>query len=299
MIEIRNVVKTFDGFAALNGVNMNVEKGSIYGLVGPNGAGKTTLMNTFCGILMADGGTLTVDGESVFENNAVKKRIVYISDDVFYFHNSNTESLKKFYMGLYPDFDTAKFEELKKYFPSINPKSNVRRLSKGMKKQVAFWLAICCKPDILVLDEPVDGLDPMMRHQVWSLIMKDVAERSTTVLVSSHNLRELEDVCDTVGIMYKGRIIIEAALDDLRERLLKYQVSFNEDTEISELGLNILREKKTGRVYELIITGDRNEITEKLKSFNQLFVEELPMTLEEIFIYELGEVDDEIKQMLI
>ena len=129
--------------------------------------------------------------------------------------------------------------------------------------------------------------------------MKDVAERSTTVLVSSHNLRELEDVCDTVGIMYKGRIIIEAALDDLRERLLKYQVSFNEDTEISELGLNILREKKTGRVYELIITGDRNEITEKLKSFNPLFVEELPMTLEEIFIYELGEVDDEIKQMLI
>ncbi len=299
MIEIKNVVKTFDGFAALNGVNMNVSKGSIYGLVGPNGAGKTTLMNTFCGILKADGGTLCVEGESVYENNAVKKRIVYISDDVFYFHNSNTESLKNFYKGLYPDFDEAKYEELKRYFPSINPKSNVRRLSKGMKKQVAFWLAICCKPDILVLDEPVDGLDPMMRHQVWSLIMKDVAERNTTVLVSSHNLRELEDVCDTVGIMYKGRIVIEAALDDLRERLLKYQVSFNEDTEISELGLNILREKKTGRVYELIITGDRNEIAEKLKSFNPLFVEELPMTLEEIFIYELGEVDDEIKQMLI
>lgn len=299
MIDIKNVVKTFDKFAALDGVNMHIEKGSIYGLVGPNGAGKTTLMNTFCGILTADSGTLTVDGEPVYENNNVKKRIVYISDDVFYFHNSNTESLKKFYKGLYPDFDDAKYEELKKYFPSINPKSNVRRLSKGMKKQVAFWLAICCKPDILVLDEPVDGLDPMMRHQVWSLIMRDVAERQTTVLVSSHNLRELEDVCDTVGIMYKGKIFIEASLDDLRERLLKYQVSFNEEVDLSTLGLNILREKKTGRVYELIITGDRDEVTAKLNSFAPLFVEELPMTLEEIFIYELGEVDDEIKQMLI
>ena len=299
MIDIKNVVKTFDKFAALDGVNMHVNKGSIYGLVGPNGAGKTTLMNTFCGILTADSGTLTVDGEAVYENNNVKKRIVYISDDVFYFHNSSTESLKKFYKSLYPDFDDAKFEELKKYFPSINPKSNVRRLSKGMKKQVAFWLAICCKPDILVLDEPVDGLDPMMRHQVWSLIMRDVAERKTTVLVSSHNLRELEDVCDTVGIMYKGKIFIEASLDDLRERLLKYQVSFNGDIDLSTLGLNILREKKTGRVYELIITGDRDEVTAKLNSFAPLFVEELPMSLEEIFIYELGEVDDEIKQMLI
>ncbi len=299
MIDLKTVVKSFDGFNALDGVNMHVDTGSVYGLVGPNGAGKTTLMNTLCGIYRADAGHILVDGASVYENNAVKKRIVYISDDVFYFHNSTTQGLKNFYKGIYPDFDEQMFTDFAKYFPSINPKANIRRLSKGMKKQVAFWIAMCCKPDILVLDEPVDGLDPMMRHQVWSLIMKDVAERNTTVLVSSHNLRELEDVCDTVGIMYKGRIVIEAALDDLRERLLKYQVSFNEDTEISELGLNILREKKTGRVYELIITGDRNEIAEKHKSFTPLFVEELPMTLEEIFIYELGEVDDEIKQMLI
>lgn len=299
MIDVKNVEKAFDETKALDGVNMHISKGSVYGLVGPNGAGKTTLMNTLCGILKADKGTLTVEGEEIYENNAVKRRLVYISDEVFYFHNSSTESLKSFYKGLYPDFDTQKFEELKKYFPSINPKASVRRLSKGMKKQVAFWLALCCRPDILVLDEPVDGLDPMMRHQVWSLIMKDVAERKTTVLISSHNLRELEDVCDTVGIMYKGKIVVETALDEIKEGLLKYQVSFNGEVDFDALGLNILRKKQNGRVFELIISGNKEEVYSKLNACDALFVEALPMSLEEIFLYEIGEVDDEIKQMLI
>ncbi len=299
MIELRNVVKAFDSFNALDGVNMHVAEGSIYGLVGPNGAGKTTLMNTLCGIYKAKEGEILVDGTPVFENNDVKKRIVYISDDVFYFHNSTTEGLKNFYKGIYPDFDYAMFDRLAKYFPSIDRKASIRRLSKGMKKQVAFWIAICCKPDILVLDEPVDGLDPMMRHQVWGLIMNEVAERNITVLISSHNLRELEDVCDTVGIMNKGKIFLEAKLDDLKTRLSKYQVSFENETDIHALGLDILKEKQTGRIYELLIGGDRAEIRERLEALNPLFIEELPMTLEEIFIYEMGEVDDEIKQMLI
>lgn len=299
MIEIHNVIKNFDAFKALDSVCMHIQKGSIYGLVGPNGAGKTTLMNTFCGIYRTDSGTLTVDGEPVYENNAVKKRIVYISDEVFSFHNSSVESLKNFYKGLYPSFNDEKFYALAKFFPNIALKTNIRRLSKGMKKQVAFWIAICCLPDVLVLDEPMDGLDPMMRHQVWSLIMQDVAARQTTVLISSHNLRELEDVCDTVGIMYKGKIILEASLDSLKESLLKYQVSFADDAALASLGLNILREKKIGRVYELIIGGERAAVEQTLKAANTLFVEEMPMTLEEIFIYELGEVDDEIKQAII
>ncbi len=299
MIDLKTVVKSFDGFNALDGVNMHVNAGSVYGLVGPNGAGKTTLMNTLCGIYKADAGYILVDGAPVFENNSVKKRIVYISDDVFYFHNSTTEGLKNFYKGIYPDFDEKMFVEYAKYFPSINPKANIRRLSKGMKKQVAFWIAICCKPDILVLDEPVDGLDPMMRHQVWGLIMNEVASREVTVLISSHNLRELEDVCDSVGIMNKGRIFMEASLEELKTRLIKVQISFSEEIDLSELNVNILHSKQSGRVYELIVGGDSEEIRKKLDEKNPLFVEELPLTLEEIFIYELGEADDEVKQMLI
>jgi ABC-2 type transport system ATP-binding protein len=299
MIELKSVVKSFDGFNALDGVDMHVQTGSVYGLVGPNGAGKTTLMNTLCGIYKANSGEILVDGESVFENNSVKKRIVYISDDVFYFHNSSADSLKEFYRGIYPDFDNDMFNEYARYFPSINRKASVRRLSKGMKKQVAFWIAICCKPDILVLDEPVDGLDPMMRHQVWGLIMNEVASREVTVLISSHNLRELEDVCDTVGIMNKGKIFLEASLDELKTKLVKIQTSFETETDIASLGLNILHSKQSGRVYELIVSGERDEIGKALEQAKPLFTEELPLTLEEIFIYELGEADNEIKQMLI
>lgn len=299
MIEIKNVFKAFGDFNALDGVNMHIADSSIYGLVGPNGAGKTTLMNTLCGIYKTAGGEITVDGESVFENNDIKKRIVYISDDVFYFHNSTTKSLKDFYKGIYSDFDEKKFQEYAKYFPSINQDMNIRRLSKGMKKQVAFWIAICCNPEILVLDEPVDGLDPMMRHQIWGLIINEVSEREMTVLISSHNLRELEDVCDTVGIMNKGRVFLEAALDDLKTQLSKIQVSFAEKTDTSQLGINILKEKKVGRVYELIVGGDKTEVIRKIEEFNPLFVEALPLTLEEIFIYEMGEIDNEIKEILI
>lgn len=299
MIELKNVVKSFGDFNALDGANMHVQNGSVYGLVGPNGAGKTTLMNTLCGIYRAADGEITVDGAPVYENNDIKKRIVYISDDVFYFHNSTTVSLKNFYKGIYPDFDDEKFIEYEKYFPSIKQNMNVRRLSKGMKKQVAFWIAICCKPDILVLDEPVDGLDPMMRHQIWGLIINEVSEREMTVLISSHNLRELEDVCDTVGIMNKGKIFLEASLDELKCQLSKIQVSFADEVNTEDFGIKILKEKKIGRVYELIVSGDKSEIESKLNKFNPLFVEALPLTLEEIFIYELGEVDNEIKQILI
>ncbi len=299
MIEVKNVVKTFGDFNALDGVNMHISDGSIYGLVGPNGAGKTTLMNALCGIYKTAGGQITVDGASVFENNDVKKRIVYISDDVFYFHNSTTKNLKDFYKGIYSNFDENKFQEYAKYFPSINREMNIRRLSKGMKKQVAFWIAICCNPDILVLDEPVDGLDPMMRHQIWGLIINEVSNREMTVLISSHNLRELEDVCDSVGIMNKGKVFLEASLDDLKTQLSKIQVSFENELEIKDLGINVLKEKKTGRVYELIVSGDKAEVIRKIEEKNPLFVEALPLTLEEIFIYELGEVDNEIKQILI
>ena len=207
MIEVRDAVKKFDGFAALDGANLLVPQGSVYGLVGPNGAGKSTLIRHLTGIYRQDGGTVRVDGQPVWENAPLKARIAAIPDDWYYFMQSTVRDMMRFYKGFYPSFSTERYEKLKEVF-NIDEKRAIRRLSKGMQKQVAFWLALSCMPDYLILDEPVDGLDPVMRRQVWSLVMGDVAQRGTTVLVSSHNLRELEDVCDHVGIMDHGKVLL-------------------------------------------------------------------------------------------
>lgn len=213
---------------ALNGVDMHVEKGAIYGLVGPNGAGKSTLIRHLTGVYRPDQGEVQIDGENVYENKAVKSKIAYIPDELFYFMQADTMEMKRFYEGIYPSFDGKLFYRMQEFFPNIGVKRNIRRLSKGMQKQVAFWLAICCKPDILILDEPVDGLDPVMRRQIWSIILSEVAEKEMTVLVSSHNLRELEDVCDHVGIMHHGKIMIERSLSDLQGSVSKIQVAVSE-----------------------------------------------------------------------
>ena len=188
MIQVENLVKTFDGFRALDGADFHVKKGAIYGLVGPNGAGKSTLIRHLTGIYKQDEGSVLIDGEPVFENPAAKEKIAYIPDELFYFAQADTMEMKKFYEGIYPNFDAGLFEKIREAFPSIDTKQTIRRLSKGMQKQVAFWLAISARPQILILDEPVDGLDPVMRRQIWSLILQDVTEHGTTVLVSSHNL---------------------------------------------------------------------------------------------------------------
>ena len=193
MIEVRDVVKTFDGFRALDGVTMTVPRGAVYGLVGPNGAGKSTLIRHLTGIYRPDSGVIDIDGQPVYENPAVKARIAYIPDDVFYFPQATIPDMMRYYRGIYPKFDAERYQKLGEVF-QLDPKRQIRRLSKGMQKQAAFWLAMCLRPDVLVLDEPVDGLDPVMRRQVWNLVLADVAENGTTVLISSHNLRELEDV---------------------------------------------------------------------------------------------------------
>ena len=214
MIEARNVVKAFDGFRALDGLTMTVPRGSIYGLVGPNGAGKSTLLRHVTGIYRQDSGSVLLEGNPIYENPAAKARIASIPDELYYFLSASTRDMMRFFKGFYPRFDGARYEALKDVFTTINEKQPIRRLSKGMQKQAAFWLALCCRPDVLVLDEPVDGLDPVMRRQVWGLLMGDVAEHGTTVLVSSHNLRELEDVCDHVGILSHGKVLLERALTD-------------------------------------------------------------------------------------
>ena len=300
MIQVNNVVKSFDGFRALDGLTMSVEGGSIYGLVGPNGAGKSTILRHITGIYRPDSGSVRVDGQPVYENPSVKSRMAWIPDDLYYFLSASTRDMMKFYRGLYPQFDDKRYQALKDAFPAVDEKQPIRRLSKGMQKQSAFWLALCCMPDILVLDEPVDGLDPVMRRQVWSLLMGDVAQRGTTVLVSSHNLRELEDVCDHVGILSRGKVLIERSLSALQENVVKMQVVFQEK-ELPQLpgDLQVLHVSQVGRIHTLIIRGNATEITNRLAAFAPILMEALPLTLEEIFIYELGGEDYAVRDIVL
>lgn len=297
MIEVKNVIKEFDGFRALDNLSMTVPTGSVYGLVGPNGAGKSTIIRHLTGIYRQDSGEIWVDGVPVFENPEVKSRIAYIPDDIFYFTNASIREMSDFYRSIYPRFDEERFKKLADVF-ELDPKRQMRRLSKGMQKQAAFWIAVSLRPEILILDEPVDGLDPVMRRQIWSIIMSDVAENGTTVLVSSHNLRELEDVCDRVGIMNKGKIMIEHSLNELQENIVKIQLALPDGEALPE-GLDILHKSCTGRLQSLILHGTQEEVTQKLKSANPLFIDAVPLTLEEIFIYELGGADYEVKDIVL
>ena len=300
MIEVINVTKRFDMFTALDQVNMHVKKGAIYGLVGPNGAGKSTIIRHITGAYRQDAGEIRVNGQIVYENAAVKAEIAYIPDDIFYYNQANMKDMVRFYKDMYPSFGKELFERLQECFPAISLKRAIRRLSKGMQKQAAFWLAICCRPKLLILDEPVDGLDPVMRRQIWSLLMSDVAEHGTTVLVSSHNLRELEDVCDHVGIMHHGKVIMEKSLDDLQGSVSKIQVAFDsEQLPVLPKEMDILHRSHAGRVHTLIIRGEQDVIRAQIASLEPILLDILPLTLEEIFIYELGGAEYEVKDILI
>ena len=299
MLEAKNVVKTFDGFRALDSLNMTVPKGAVYGLVGPNGAGKSTIIRHLAGIYRQDSGEVLLDGQPVYENPAVKRRMTVIGDDWYYFPQANIREMARFFAGLYPAFSWERYEKLKQVFP-LDEKMMLRRMSKGMQKQAACWLAVCCMPEYLILDEPVDGLDPVMRRQVWSLLLGDVSERGTTVLVSSHNLRELEDVCDHVGILNRGQVLLERSLSDLQDNTVKLQVAYAGVTEpMLPSELNILHRSHVGRVYTYIVRGSRAEILRRMEITEPILLESIPLTLEEIFIYELGGVDYAAKDILL
>ena len=299
MLEAKNVVKTFDGFRALDGLTMTVPNGAVYGLVGPNGAGKSTIIRHLAGIYRQDSGEVLLDGQPVYEDPAVKRRMTVIGDDWYYFPQANIREMAHVFAGLYPAFSWERYEKLKQVFP-LDEKMMLRRMSKGMQKQAAFWLTGCCMPEYLILDEPVDGLDPVRRRQVWSLLLGDVAERGTTVLVSSHNLRELEDVCDHVGILNKGRVLLERSLSDLQDNTVKLQVAYQGVTEPPlPAELNILHRSHVGRVYTYIIRGSSHDILQRMQITEPVLLESIPLTLEEIFIYELGGVDYAAKDILL
>ena len=293
MLDVKNLTKSFGSFKALDDLTMHVPEGTVYGLVGPNGAGKSTLIRCLTGVYRPDSGAVLLEGQRIYENPGIKCRIGYIPDDVFYFPSATMEDMRSYYRRTYPTFDNALFDRLFEAF-QLPRKSPIRRFSKGMQKQAAFQLAISTRPDVLILDEPLDGLDPVMRRQVLSLILSDVAERGVSVLVSSHNLRELEDICDHVGIMDHGRMLLERSLADMQGTTHKLQIV----GDVPE-GLEVIHESQTGRLKTLIVRGDAREITLKVSASAPVYFDVLPLSLEEIFIYELGGVSYEVKNILL
>ncbi len=295
MLEVKHLTKTFDGFKALDDLTLTVPRGSVYGLVGPNGAGKSTIIRHIMGVYRPDCGEVTLDGQPIYENAALKSTMVCIPDEIFYETADSILDLKRLYKGVYPNFDEQRFLNLGKIF-QLDVKKPVRRFSKGMQKQAAFWLAISCRPEVLVLDEPVDGLDPVMRRQIMSILLEDVAENGTTVLVSSHNLRELEDICDHVGIMHKGRLMLERSLSDLQENMVKVQLVLDKELPGD---LEVVHHSAVGRVQTLIVRGSAEVVQLQLAPLEPLLCDILPLSLEEVFIYELGGVDYEVKSVLL
>ena len=293
MLEMKNVVKTFGPFRALDELTLTVPKGAIYGLVGPNGAGKTTAIRHLTGVYRADSGTVTLDGMPIDENLPVKEKICCVADEPFYFPGASLLDMERFYAGIYPRFDKKRFDELQDIFqlPRRNP---IRRFSKGMQKQAAFHLTLATHAQYLILDEPVDGLDPVMRRQVWSLLLDDVTRRGTTILVSSHNLRELEDICDHVGIMRHGRMLMEKSLADMQGSTVKLQM-----VGPAPAGLEILHQSRTGRLNTYIVRGTMARVQGAVEREKPAYYDVLPLSLEEIFIYELGGAEHEAEGLLL
>ena len=288
MIVVKELSKTFDNTNfMLKDINININKGSIYGLVGTNGAGKTTIIKHIVGLLKSDSGAVFVDSKDIYENEDVKSKLGYIPDDLYFFFGYNLKQMKEYYKGIYPNWSDDRYDEMVAEFNADEDKG-LAKLSKGMKKQMSFILTMSTMPEYLVLDEPIDGLDPIVRRKVWKYIMDDVADREMAVLVSSHNLREMENVCDTIGIMSNGKMKIERNLDSLKSDAHKIQLAYNEETPNVLNMLNILHREKRGSVDVIIVRGDIKEISDAIDRTKPVICDILPLTLEEIFIYEIG-----------
>ncbi|QHT45248.1 ABC transporter ATP-binding protein [Bacillus sp. SB49] len=288
MINVKGLHKSFQKEKILNDVTFQVGEGSIYGLLGSNGAGKTSLMRILAGILKQSDGLVQIGGQQVFENEDTQQKVLFLSDSLYFHPQYTTRQMANYYRSMYKAWSEERYEALKEVFP-LDEHKKISRFSKGMQRQVAFWLAMSSNPDVLILDEPFDGLDAVMRQRARSLIIQDVAERQMTVLISSHNLREVEDICDHVGILHKGELLLERDLDDLKEDVHKIQVAFrDQETSVTSIGLDLLYHEKRGSVNLLIVRGKEEEVERSIRAQHALIYDRLPLTLEEIFIYEMG-----------
>ncbi len=302
MIKAENLSKTFDGVPALTDLNLCVQKGSIYGLIGINGAGKTTVINLLAGILKPDAGYVLMEGEPVYDNPPLKEKIGLISDALWFPAGSSLNSLARVYSKIYRDWDQENFMEMISLF-KLDTGKHLRSFSKGMKKQAAFALALAAKPSCLLLDEPIDGLDPLVRKTVWGFIVDQVAERQMSVLISSHNLRELEGICDDIGILHHGRMKLQQDLDAVKHSMHKVQISFGKEGCPKGLtdSLQILHREQKGSVELWVVRGSLQKIREVISASGgtPIVFDILPLTLEEIFIYELGGADYAVKDIVL
>lgn len=299
MIEMKNISKKFDRFQAVENVNLTIQKGSIYGLIGSNGAGKTTLIKLLAGIYRQDKGDVTIDGASVYENISLKQQIYYIPDQPYFLPQYTTKQMARFYSSIYPSWSEERFQKLAQIF-ELDVNKKIHTFSKGWQRQSAFILALSAKPDFLILDEPMDGLDPVVRKKVKNLLIQDVADREMTILISSHNLREIEDICDHIGIIHKGTLLIEKELDELKSDIHKVQVAYKEGVPEHLLkNLSLLHSEKRGSVFLFIVRGQEDAIAEQIRKTKPVIFDLLPLTLEEIFIYEMGDIGYAIKDVIV
>ncbi len=285
MLEIKNVYKAFDNQKVLNGVSLNIEYGSIFGLVGINGAGKSTLLRCIAGIYQLDEGCILFDSLDTYDDNEIRKDIFLVSDDPYFPYGSTIESLKSFYMSFY-DFDNDTYNKYLKLF-GLNPKNNISKFSKGMKRQTMLLLALACKPKLLLLDEAFDGLDPMVRVHIKNALSDLIEDNHSLIIISSHNLKELEDICDSYGILEDGNIETYGDLLESKANVNKYQLAFSEDVDLSIFdNFNVLYKNKEGRIITLVIKGDKQEVVDGLQELKPLLLDVLNVNFEELFIYE-------------
>lgn len=299
MIHAQDITKSYGKKTVVNKVNLQVNKGSIYGLLGSNGAGKTTILKMISGILKENKGTILIDDQSIFENTKKKQQLIFIPDQPYFFSHYTVKQMAEFYRDFYPNWNEARFNQLQAIF-KMDLKSKIHQFSKGMQRQVSFWLAMSAMPDYLILDEPFDGLDVVIRKRIKSLIFNDVAERDMTVMISSHNLREIEDICDYVGILHDGAFILEKDLDDLKSDVHKVQVAFaDEFPEQLFESFDVLHQEKRGTVHLFIVKGEKAEIDQVVNAKQPLIYDLLPLTLEEIFVYEMEGIGYAIEEILV
>lgn len=298
-MNITNVDKSFGRLKALDGISLNVEEGTMHGLLGSNGAGKTTFMKILAGIYKPDKGEVLYDGNEIYENTSVKSDVIFIQDTPYFFGTANLNRMAEFYKGLYPNWSMKRYKQLTQHF-KLNPKKTLGSMSKGMKRQAVFVLAIAARPKIMLLDEPFDGLDPIVRNQVRNILLQDIANHNMTVIASSHNLREMEDICDSVSIMHYGKLLFNRDLTELKGIHNKLQIAFKElpdDDFYDHVGA--VQKKVRGRVITCIIKGDVSDIEDKVRQYEPLMYDVLPLTLEEIFTYEMGEKGYEISNIVV
>lgn len=287
MIGANNVTKKFDNFTALDGISCKIESGCIYGLVGSNGAGKSTFLRVLAGVYRADQGDVTIDGEPIYENPSVKKKIMLVPDDLYFLPGASMLRMKKLYKSVYPDFDDKRFSELSECF-GLDVKKNLNTFSKGMRRQAATVLALSARPEYIFFDETFDGLDPIMRNVVKRLICEDILDRKATAIITSHSLRELEDTCDQLSLLHKGGLVFESDIQNLKTSLFKVQIAFDKEYDKSKFtGMDILKFTKRGSVSNIIVRGDRDLTVAALSSMKPTLLDILPLSLEEVFTYEM------------